>query len=378
MTGVDAGVVSDDLQGCSIWDVRDRAQQRVPEEWWRYLDSGAADGLSSSQSHQALSALRLVPRVFRDVSAIDTSVELLGTVHPHPLVLGPTGCHRLFHPDGELATATGAERSGAPLIVSMYTTSALDEIAARNTQWWLQINPTPEVEFNKALIGQAEALGAKAVVVTVDTVVPGPRERQRWNGLDLPDGLAFGILRHYPVDIRPTGGLRNIYRPSLDAAFTLDKLGALVRSTTLPVLVKGVLHPSDACAAIAAGAQGVIVSNHGGRNLDTAVAPVDVLAQIVDAVDGTAPVLYDGGVRRGTDVLKALAIGAGAVLIGRPYLWGLAAAGSAGVQYVVAKILNELMSAMALTGSPSVRDLSRDLILQYSGERGERRARDGD
>jgi 4-hydroxymandelate oxidase len=260
----------------------------------------------------------------------------------------------------------------------MYSTSTLEEIAERTTRWWVQINPTPDVGFNKALIQQAEGLGARAVIVTVDTVVPGPRERQRWNGLDLPSGMSFGILQHYPVDIRPSGGLETIYRPSLDAAFTLGKLHDLIRSTTLPVLVKGVLHPDDARAAVATGAAGVIVSNHGGRNLDTTVAPIEVLASIVDAVSDSVPVLYDGGVRRGTDVLKALAIGARAVLIGRPYLWGLAAAGSAGVSYVIAKILNELRSAMALTGASTIRDLTRDLILQYSCDLGQRRAHHAD
>jgi 4-hydroxymandelate oxidase len=340
------------------------ARAAMTDQAWRYVHSGAADELSVGEAVAAWRRRRLVPRVCRDVSTIDTAIDLLGLRLPHPVLVAPTGCHRLVHPDGEPASAAGAGRAGAVYALSMYTTSTVAEVAAAATgPWWLQLNVPPDLPFVVDLLAEAGEAGASGVVFTVDTPVPGLRERQRWDGVTLPDPLRFGILGRGPFAVQPAGPPTDIYRPALDASLTWDRLAQLCGLTALPVLVKGLLHPADADRAVAAGADAVIVSNHGGRNLDTVIATADALQPVVAAVAGRVPVLIDGGLRRGTDVLGALAAGATAVLVGRPVLWGLATGGAGGVQAVIERLVYELRMAMALCGARSVPELAElDLL----------------
>ncbi|MFF5989916.1 alpha-hydroxy acid oxidase [Prauserella flavalba] len=325
-----------------------------------YLLGGAADEHTLRANTGRFADIRLAPRVLTDVRHLDTSAEVPGIRLEHPVMLAPTGAHRLFHPRGELATAEGAAQAGAAYVVSSYSTTSFAEIAAATDgPLWFQLNPLPDPEFQERIVRDVAALGARAVVVTVDTPVPGTRNRQRWNGLDLPEGLTYPMLGAL-AGLRPKAGA--IHRPALDAGFGWADLARLIAACPVPVVVKGVLRGDDAARLVDLGVAAVWVSNHGGRNLDTAPAAIDALPHVASAVAGRVPVLLDGGVRRGTDVLKALALGACAVLIGRPALCGLAVGGAAGVRHVVDVLRTELEMAMALCGVTTVREVTTDVL----------------
>lgn len=334
------------------------ARAAVPEFAWNYVDSGAADGITMSEAAAGWNDWRLMPRVCRDVTSIDTRTDIMGATLPHPIIVGPTGCHRLFHEAGEPATAAGAGAAGAPFVLSSYATSTVQEVsAAAGGPWWMQINVPPDTAFVHELMAEAKDHGASGVVFTVDTPVAGLREKQAWDGVTLPDGMAFGILGKARFQTRPPARFDDIYRPALDAGLVWDRLAALIEAAGMPVAVKGILHPQDALAAADAGASAVIVSNHGGRNLDTTVSTARALPEIAAAVGSTVPLLVDGGIRRGTDIVKALALGASGVLLGRPALWGLAVDGQRGVQAVVHRMLYELRMSMAACGAASLQEL---------------------
>lgn len=328
-----------------------------------YLEGGAGAEHTLRANAARFAEIRLAPRVLTDVRDLDTSVELPGGVRAeHPVMLAPTGAHRLFHPGGEHATAEGAAAAGAPYVVSSYSTTAFADIAAgTDGPLWFQLNPLPDPAYMRETVRSVAAAGARAVAVTLDTPVAGTRDRQGWNGLDLPDGLTYPMLGRY-AGARPDPAVRSIYRPALDAGFTWADLAALIADSPVPVVAKGVLRGDDAARLVDLGAAAIWVSNHGGRNLDTGPATIDALPRVAAAVGGRVPVLLDGGVRRGTDVLKALARGATAVLIGRPALYGLTVAGAAGVRRVVDVLRTELEMALALCGVTSVRDLGPDVL----------------
>ncbi|MGW3470683.1 alpha-hydroxy acid oxidase, partial [Saccharopolyspora sp. NPDC000995] len=329
----------------------------------RYVMSAAGSGKTASCNEQRWAGLTIAPRVGVDVRSIDLRTELLGRRLPHPILLGPTGSHRLVHPDGEEASVLGAGMAGATYVASSYTTTPLGDIAAAATgPWWHQINPAPDARYMAAVLDEATALGAEALVITLDTPVAGMRTGQGWDGVTLPDGLEFGVLKNLPGGLVPVTDPEMIYRPALDAAMTWERLTALCTELGLPLMVKGILRPDDAERAIAAGVAGVIVSNHGGRNLDSLPATADALPRVARRVDGRVPVLVDGGIRSGGDVLKALALGADAVLIGRPYLWGLSVAGAEGVRQVVTRLRVELEMAMALSGLRTIAEINHDAL----------------
>lgn len=344
-----------------------RAREITPEPAWNYVDSGAADGITMAEANTGWNAWRLVPRVCRDVSSIDTRTSFMGAEWPHPIAVGPTGSHRLIRQEGEPATAAGAGAAGAPFVMSSYATSTIEEVgAAASAPWWMQVNVPPDTGFVYELMAEAKEHGASGVVFTVDTPVAGLREKQGWDGVTLPDGMAFGVLARAPFQTRPPARFDDIYRPALDAGLDWTKLAALIEAAGVPVAVKGILHPDDAMAAAECGAAAVIVSNHGGRNLDTAWSTAQALPAIAGAVYGRLPLLVDGGIRRGTDVVKALALGASGVLLGRPALWGLAVDGQRGVEAMIRHLDYELRMSMASCGAASIREL-RELDLLRPG-----------
>jgi len=334
---------------------------------WDYLAGGSGDERTLAWNRERLDATRLLPRVLHDVSTIDTKLELLGLELPFPVLLAPTGFQRLFHAEGELATARGAGAAGALYTLSTPATTSLEDVASVATApLWFQLYMQRDRAFTLELVKRAEAHGYRAIVLTADTPVLGARDRDHRRHLELPPGMELPNLRGLaPRTSEPTfqHGTRN---PFLDPSLTWKDVAWLARQTTLPLVVKGVLHPDDARLAIEHGAAAVGVSNHGGRNLDTVPASIDALPPVVDAVAGRVPVLFDGGVRRGVDVVKALALGATAVMIGRPYLWGLATAGSEGVTRVVQLLVTELEMAMAQCGAASLAGLERELVLPAS------------
>jgi 4-hydroxymandelate oxidase len=335
---------------------------------YEYVAAGVADDITLDANRLAFQRIRLLPRVLADVSCIDTRVTLFGVEHEFPILLAPTGYHKLAHPDGEMETVKGADLSGATLIAACFSTVSFPEMSsAAERRLWFQAYLQPDRAFTKDLIQRAIAAGCGAVCLSVDVPVNGPRDREMRAKFILPEGVERANLSSLGRGVagathRHVG--RNIYsavRASNATWKDIDWMRSLVQ---VPFLVKGILHPDDAEMAISAGCDGIIVSNHGGRSVDTVPASIDALPSIVDRVAGRVPVLVDGGIRRGTDVYKALARGASAVLIGRPYLYGLAAAGAAGVARVVEILRTELEMTMGLMGTATLPEIGRGSLLK--------------
>lgn len=351
----------------NLLDFEALARARMDRGAFDYYAGAAGDEWTLAANRQAFDRIALRPRVLVDVSTIRPATTLLGQALSFPVMLAPTALNRLGHPDGELAAARAAHAAGTVMVVSTNASCSLEEIAAVATgSLWFQLYVYRDRQVTRDLLHRAEAHGYRALMLTVDMPRMGRRERDMRNHFALPSGVT---MRNLEVAGRPDAArwaadssFIQYVHDQLDPSLTWDAVQWLQSSTTLPILIKGVLTSEDAERAIAAGAAGIVVSNHGGRQLDGAVATIDALPEIADRVEGRVPILVDGGIRRGIDVLKALALGARAVLIGRPYLWGLAAAGEDGVSRVLALLRAELELAMALTGCPDVCAIDRSLV----------------
>ncbi|MBF9133206.1 alpha-hydroxy-acid oxidizing protein [Plantactinospora sp. S1510] len=332
-----------------------RARARLDPAHWDFFAGGAGNERTLRDNEDAFERWRIVPRVLRSPGERDLRTSLFGDELATPVLVAPTAFHGLAHPAGEVATARGAADVGTVMVVSMAATAPVERIAMAGGPLWFQLYPQPDLTFTESVVKRAEAAGCRALVVTVDSPVFGRRERDLRNGfLDLPPGLLCENMRD------DTGRVRNI---AMDPDLGWQRIEWLRGVTGLPILLKGVLHPADARLAVAHGVDGVVVSNHGGRQLDGVVATVDALPAVVEAVGGRLPILLDGGVRRGTDVLVALALGATAVLVGRPVLWGLAADGADGVRNVLQRLTTELDQGLALAGAARPADLTGDLVV---------------
>jgi len=350
----------------NVGDLEPLARQRLSERTWNYVAGGAADELSLGWNDSAWQELRLAPRVLADVSAVDTSTHLLGRELAHPILVAPTAAHRQYHPDGEAATRRGAADAEALAVMStLGSTPVTDLGTATDSPWWFQLYVQADRDFTARLVDDVVAAGAEALVLTVDTPLLGARDRDRRTGGHTVDGLQPPALAGVrpsvvlPPDPRP---FERIYNPHLDPSLTWETLEWLVDRSPVPVLAKGVVRADDAQRCVDAGVGGIVVSNHGARNLDTVVATAQALPGIVHVVDGAVPILVDGGIRRGTDVAKALALGADAVMLGRPVIWGLTVAGAGGVQWVLETLWSEFAMAMGLLGAAHVDELTPDLI----------------
>ncbi len=362
----------------NLFDFERAAGERMTPEAHAYISGAAADEITLRWNREAFDRIALRPRVLVDVSKLDTRLKLLGEELPHPILLGPAASHRIAHPEGEIATARGAAAAQAVLIVSSAATTSFEDVAcavsasggssAPAAPLWFQLYVQKDRGFTQALVERVVAHGCRALCLTADTPVIGIRDREVRAGFVLPPGLEHPNLKgSFPDQLRaehrPTDPL-GIYSPALDPSLTWKDLDWLRAMARVPVIIKGILDPEDAARAVSEGADGIIVSNHGARNLDTAVATADALPAIVEKVAGRIPVLVDGGIRRGTDVVKALALGASAVLIGRPYLYGLAVAGAEGVAQVVRLLRRELEMAMGLTGRTSLGEIDQSVIFE--------------
>jgi 4-hydroxymandelate oxidase len=342
----------------SLREFEQLSKTRLGPMAYEYLAAGVADELTLHENRTALDRIRLLPRGLVDVSRIDTSVTLFGRRHECPLLLAPCAYQKLFHPEGELEAVRGANRAGVTFVAPCFATVSLEETAAEATQpLWFQLYVNPDRGFTRELVQRAEAAGYEALVVTLDVPVNGPRDRELRAGFSLPQGLARANLLSLGAALasaphRPGG--RNIYSVVRAPDVTPKDIEWLKSITSMPVIVKGVLHPDVAMLALQHGADAIYVSNHGGRSMDSVPAAIDVLPPIVRRVGGAKPVLFDGGIRRGSDVFKALALGADAVAVGRPFLHGLALAGAAGVARVVEILWAELAMAMGLAGATSL------------------------
>jgi 4-hydroxymandelate oxidase len=336
------------------------ARTMLPPAAFDYIAAGAGDELSLEESRAAWRRYRLRPRALRGVTSPDLTTDVLGVHLTQPVIVAPTAYHQVAHPDGEVETARGVSAAGGLMVVTTRATRLLEEIAAELTgTWWYQVYVVREHRITDGLVRRAAGLGATALVLTVDLpyigfkrrghFAPVSREQHLVNaGTHLPPGASVDEI---------TAGMEQ------DAAINLDTIAWLRDISGLPVIVKGVLRADDAVACLDAGAACVAVSNHGGRQLDRAIASAVALPEIVAAVEGRAPVLVDGGIVSGTDVFVALALGAAATMVGRPILWGLAAEGATGVQRVIDGYRDELEHAMGLAGVASTADFGHDLVV---------------
>ena len=346
------------------------ARERLDSPVYDYIAGGADAEHTVAGNLAAWSRLALRPHVLRDVAKVSTATTLLGSEVPVPLLVAPMAYHRMADPEGEAASAAGAAAAGAPYVLSTQATMSVEEVAlaAPDAVRWFQVYVVRDRGWTAELVARAAAAGYRALVLTVDVPLLGNRLRDLRNNFRLPTGLK-------PANAPPAGAARQrelaadvlAQAGQFDPGLTPETIGWLAERSGLPVVVKGVLRGDDAVACLDAGAAGVVVSNHGGRQLDTVVATADALAEVVAAVADRAEVYVDGGVRRGTDVVKALALGARAVLIGRPVLWGLTVGGAAGVERVLSGLAGELRLAMALCGAVTVEQLTPDLIARPAG-----------
>lgn len=335
------------------------AQARIDTAAWAYLNAGAGDQWTMRENVAAFARLPLRSRVLRDMRGGSTALQLLGLEMEAPILIAPTAYHMLAHPDGEAATALAAGATGTWMVVSTQASQPIDQIAeAATAPLWFQLYIQPDRDFTCALIRRAEAAGYRALVVTVDAPVNGLRNAEARAGFALPPQVRPVNLAglQLPPQDAPTSALL-FGTPIMDHASVWDDVAWLRTQTRLPIIVKGITDPEDARLALDRGVDGIIVSNHGGRVLDGLPASIDLLPAVVRAVDGWVPVLMDGGVRRGSDVLRALALGAQAVLIGRPVLHALAAAGALGVAHAIRVLRAELELAMALTGCKTLDEI---------------------
>lgn len=346
------------------------ARGKISREAYDYYAGGAGDEVTLARNQTAFHNIELLPKVLVDVNARDMRTNVLGQSVALPVLVAPMAFHKMAYPEGEIATARGSHAANTIMIASTLSNFSLEKIAETGANLWFQLYVFKDREFSRSLVQRAEAAGYKALVLTVDAPVLGRRDRDSRNRFRLPDELSLANFEHLTIEAPPTtvadSGLFHHFVKLHDASLTWKDLEWFTSITNLPIIVKGILRPDDAMLAIKHGASGVVVSNHGGRQLDTTVASINAVPRIVDALDGRGEVYMDGGVRRGTDVLKALAYGVKAVLIGRPILWGLAADGSAGVQAVLDTIRAELDLAMALSGCPTIGSITRDLIYDES------------
>lgn len=342
----------------TLSDHESEAARVLPAAVYDAFASGAGDELTLHEARSAWARYRLRPRVLRDVGAIDLGTELLGARVASPIGIAPAGYMGLAHEDGEPAVARGAAAAGSLYVMSARASHSIEDVAEQTgAPWWFQVYAMRDRDLTLRVAERAAAAGARALVLTGDTPYVGIKRRIGANRAAVPDDQFLVNIRPHLGDVADAR-----QRAEQDPTVTLELVGRLAEATGLPVLVKGVLRGDEAVSCLDAGAAGVIVSNHGGRQLDRAVPAALALPEVVAAVDGRGPVLVDGGVRSGLDALVALAAGASAVLVGRPVVWGLAVGGEQGVVDTLGALRDDLAHSMALAGAACLADLDASMV----------------
>lgn len=358
----------------SISLLEQMASKSIEKGPFTYVHSGAGNESTLRANEAAFEDWYIVPQYLNDVSFRDTSATLLGTTFPSSFALAPIGVQSIFHPEGELASARAAAACGVPFIASTLSSYSLEDIAANlgNTPRWYQLYWSNDEEMAISMVRRAEEAGYTAIVITIDTSLLGNRERDlnnRYSPLKLGKGAANYL--HDPVfqgrfASPPSADdpevIKNIVDIIFNPSLTWENLKTIKEHTKLPILLKGILHEEDARKALHHGVDGIIVSNHGGRQLDGCISSLEALPSIAEVVQGKIPVLLDSGIRRGSDVVKAKALGADVVLLGRPFIYGLAVAGEQGVEHVLRNMINDIDVTLALSGFASMKEVNSSLI----------------
>ncbi|EFW92665.1 FMN-dependent alpha-hydroxy acid dehydrogenase [Haladaptatus paucihalophilus DX253] len=352
-------------------ELADLAREHLPPEAHAYVAGSAGSESTKGENRRAFDRWRIVPRMLRDVSERDLSVEILGQTLPVPVMLAPVGVQSIIHEEGELATARTAADLDVPLVLSSASSETMEDVAEAlgDTLGWFQLYWSADRDVTASFVSRAEDAGYEAIVVTLDTPMMGWRERDVDHAyLPFLDGEgvanylsdpAFRDALDAPPEEDMSSALWRFTETFGDPSLSWDDLDFLREHTDLPILLKGILHPDDAREAVERGVDGLVVSNHGGRQVDGAIGALDALPDVVDAVGDDVPVLFDSGVRRGADAFRAVALGADAVLLGRPYIYGLAIAGREGVRGVLRNFLADLDLTLALSGHTSFEDVTR-------------------
>jgi lactate 2-monooxygenase len=354
----------------------DRAKKILAAAPFGYVDGAAGSGDTKRGNVEAFQKYRIRPRICCDITKRDLSISLFGNKFPFPFLLAPIGVNTILHPDGEIAPAKAAAKLGVPYILSNVSSIQLEKVAEAMEDGirWFQLYPPKNHDLTKSFLQRAEASGFTAIVITVDSTLLGWRETDLSNAyLPFLSGQGMGNYFSDPVfcsklEEPPDKNVKDAARKALEEGnnpcFTWKELDFIRQQTRLPLLIKGITHPDDAIVALEHGIDGIIVSNHGGRQLDGAVSTLDVLPSICEAVNNKVPVLMDSGIRRGADILKAMALGAAAVLIGRPYAYGLAVAGEMGVQEVIQNLIAETELQLAISGRSSIQEVDSSLVIK--------------
>lgn len=339
----------------NVFDLEKKAYQVMEEGAFSYLNGGADDLRTINANADAFQSIQILPRRLVDVRNVSTEIELFGETLSNPIILAPVGFQQVFHPLGEIASARAAKAKGHKMMVSSVSNFSVNEISEQaNSELWFQLYPSPDRGVTKLLLERAEAAGCQVCALTVDTPVIGNREN---SGTDLLSLIQAGEMKMGNFEgILPKG------MSFMDSGMTWDMIGWLKANTNMKIVLKGIVTKEDALLALDHGADGIIVSNHGGRQLESDRSTIEALPEIVEAIQCQIPVLIDGGIRRGTDIFKALALGADAVCIGRPFCWGLGAFGQKGVEMALDMLRSELIRDMQLAGTTSIAAITPDYV----------------
>ncbi len=371
LAGSDESLLDDVADAINVLDFEPIARTKLTDAHFTYMAMGVDDGATLVANRQGFEHIRIRSRRLVNVRILDTAIELFGTRHASPVVIAPCGTHKMFHPEGELAVArASATRDSLQILSTVTTTSVEDVNEARGAPVWYQLYPTEDWRITEALVRRAEDAGCPAVALTVDLPNSNREALDRFQRATNPDcldchepGIAGSVRRKPMFDGLDLSAISNTRAPHMDWDF-VERLKNL---TSMRVVLKGIVTHEDATLALEHGVDGLIVSNHGGRAIESRRATIDSLPEVVDAIGGRVPVLVDGGFRRGTDIFKALAIGADAICIGRPYLWGLTAFGQQGVERVLDILNRELTIMMQQAGTPDLAAITRNSLVEYAG-----------
>ena len=357
----------DEKKLVNVFDYEAAAREILPSTAYDYYRSGANDEITLHENHSAYERIQLRPRVLKDISKRDLTTTILGQTVSTPIMVAPTAFHAMASPEGEVATARAAGKAGCIMILSTLATKSIEEVMPEATgPVWFQLYVYKDRDATLSLVQRAESAGCKAIALTVDAQIWGRRERDIRNRFRLPEGLSIKNLmpagrEQFPKEVADSG-LAAYVSWQFDQTLCWKDVEWLCSKAKVPVLLKGVLHPDDARLAVDHGAAGVIVSNHGARQLDTVPATIEALPAIVEAVDGKIEVHIDGGIRRGTDIVKAIALGAKAVGVGRPIIWGLAVNGEQGAARILSILRKDFELAMRLCGCTTIGEIQKALV----------------